>query len=606
MTEFATLNTCGDRIDLGIQDESAASHLHYSESAMIRMPDLPIELWLDILSYLPPGSTRKLLGVNRTFFELAMNEIYQRISFTEDNDEIQKTFDQLRNPTIAKRVRRLYLSPHIHVVPAYQRQLPSPGFISSFIKGLDEEIRNWLPFPETPLATTARDRGISLPWISPLTKPSHNFLLQATEALSACSELRELCIFPRSIALEDGPIPPPFGTLLSNIWGTHATRLKRFDLFVTPAEIPFIVNSFDVHPLSGIETSSNVNQRLCIQEFNLVLVNGSTAPHLHLQPIIRLLNYFTNTLRSLCIAFTLCELVDLAPFFRDLSQTNGRVDAGPRFPLLSYFMFHFDVRPGAPPIDPSHLLIFSRQHQSTLRSISITYYAPGVVSAGWSPFSENPNWFLKSLLDHQLPVLEKLELEESNYDRPIRGVAEETHLKKLFSSTPSADGLKEAVLTGLTMALPKKLAILEDLVNGGGSGDTYSVGITLRKLKLGLDILQPEILDFIMQKFTTLERLDLEYREVAGVSGDPSADLSRPLFRLPSSEAFIADLRKRVYSHSNLKIVRCALFGGTRRDCVCSRPQGDIARAVQEAFTVMPGVDLYDNGPCRPGCTSHT
>lgn len=45
--------------------------------------DLPVELWLEILSYIPASHVRKLLGVNRFFTEMVLDEIYH--SFTLKN-----------------------------------------------------------------------------------------------------------------------------------------------------------------------------------------------------------------------------------------------------------------------------------------------------------------------------------------------------------------------------------------------------------------------------------------------------------------------------------------------------------------------------------------
>lgn len=58
-------------------------------------PDLPVELWLYILSLLPDGHRHKLVGINRTLFTLAMDEIYQEIRFIDDDKNMLKTFHQL-------------------------------------------------------------------------------------------------------------------------------------------------------------------------------------------------------------------------------------------------------------------------------------------------------------------------------------------------------------------------------------------------------------------------------------------------------------------------------------------------------------------------------
>ncbi|XP_006456490.1 hypothetical protein AGABI2DRAFT_122390 [Agaricus bisporus var. bisporus H97] len=49
------------------------------------IPDLPAELWIKILSYLPPCSARNLLGVNRLFFDYAMDTLHWRFDLTEAN-----------------------------------------------------------------------------------------------------------------------------------------------------------------------------------------------------------------------------------------------------------------------------------------------------------------------------------------------------------------------------------------------------------------------------------------------------------------------------------------------------------------------------------------
>ena len=58
-------------------------------------PDLPLELWLEILSYLPRSALHTMIGVNRVLFELALDEKYEEIRFIADNVEMEKMFWQL-------------------------------------------------------------------------------------------------------------------------------------------------------------------------------------------------------------------------------------------------------------------------------------------------------------------------------------------------------------------------------------------------------------------------------------------------------------------------------------------------------------------------------
>jgi hypothetical protein len=48
-------------------------------------PELPVELWLLIAEYLEPKEKRKLIGVNRLFYELAMDELYGHLSLVSDD-----------------------------------------------------------------------------------------------------------------------------------------------------------------------------------------------------------------------------------------------------------------------------------------------------------------------------------------------------------------------------------------------------------------------------------------------------------------------------------------------------------------------------------------
>jgi hypothetical protein len=64
---------------------------------MFTTPDLPVELWLKILSYLPRSAQRKLLGVNRFLFELALDDIYEEVRFIVDDKQMEKTFLQMES-----------------------------------------------------------------------------------------------------------------------------------------------------------------------------------------------------------------------------------------------------------------------------------------------------------------------------------------------------------------------------------------------------------------------------------------------------------------------------------------------------------------------------
>ncbi|EDQ99692.1 uncharacterized protein LACBIDRAFT_295922 [Laccaria bicolor S238N-H82] len=55
----------------------------YLPSQMVT--ELPVEIWLHIVGFIPADDRRKLVGVNRVFFELIMDELYGQLNFVNSN-----------------------------------------------------------------------------------------------------------------------------------------------------------------------------------------------------------------------------------------------------------------------------------------------------------------------------------------------------------------------------------------------------------------------------------------------------------------------------------------------------------------------------------------
>jgi hypothetical protein len=60
----------------------------------LQVPDLPAELWMEILSHLPRGFVWKMIGINRLLFELGMNELYEEVRLIDFEGAGLKTFQQ--------------------------------------------------------------------------------------------------------------------------------------------------------------------------------------------------------------------------------------------------------------------------------------------------------------------------------------------------------------------------------------------------------------------------------------------------------------------------------------------------------------------------------
>lgn len=79
----------------------------------LNVPELPNELWLQICDYLPPGVVVKNMGLNRVFYESAMNIVYREIYVADAEDETQNfRLKELQKKPIALRVRCLRIAPH--------------------------------------------------------------------------------------------------------------------------------------------------------------------------------------------------------------------------------------------------------------------------------------------------------------------------------------------------------------------------------------------------------------------------------------------------------------------------------------------------------------
>ncbi|KAJ4481087.1 hypothetical protein J3R30DRAFT_2399474 [Lentinula aciculospora] len=73
---------------------------------------LPNDVWLQIIDYISPLALQELYSVNSTFFNVAMDQRYQQISFSYLSRKMIWTLARLKDPAVAKRVRILHLYPH--------------------------------------------------------------------------------------------------------------------------------------------------------------------------------------------------------------------------------------------------------------------------------------------------------------------------------------------------------------------------------------------------------------------------------------------------------------------------------------------------------------
>ncbi|PPQ63662.1 hypothetical protein CVT24_004436 [Panaeolus cyanescens] len=75
------------------------------------LPELPLELWTEIISYLPRGTFQKLIGLNRHLLELVLDDKYETFHYTSNENHVVPRIHEFEGFRIAQRIRHLMISP---------------------------------------------------------------------------------------------------------------------------------------------------------------------------------------------------------------------------------------------------------------------------------------------------------------------------------------------------------------------------------------------------------------------------------------------------------------------------------------------------------------
>ncbi|EAU83530.2 hypothetical protein CC1G_04786 [Coprinopsis cinerea okayama7 len=305
-------------------------------------PDLPPEIWLEILEYFPPTFVPKMMGVNRFLFELGMNYKYEEVRLISDDKPSLRAFQQLGHQNIAKRVRHLYLRP-------------------AFLPGIDED-------PSLPEATGCFDwlsslKPSSLKSSKPPATITERILQVASRSLTNCTNLREL-----SIVIYDHVVTPSFAAFLDQIWDTVGESLQKLSIQTTAAKIPSLLssiskqkgkipnfNSFELvimnsrFPLSSqqpMEATRTIEQFIMVFKENIHHISFSTLTTFDLAPLFQ---YLTNKLLPKLTKFelwfvmchaTLSNRANLSSFLQANSETLEHLVLQPRPKFDVFFPDH--------------------------------------------------------------------------------------------------------------------------------------------------------------------------------------------------------------------------------------------------------------------------
>ncbi|KAH9475292.1 hypothetical protein JR316_0012403 [Psilocybe cubensis] len=434
--------------------------------------DLPTELWLEILSYLPRSTLRKMIGVNRTLFELALNDLYEEVRLISDDKETVKTFKQLHHSGVSKRVR------HLFIRPAF---LPGIGEIDSK-NGRGTKIERRISSRLSSFSNLVR-WSPSEPLRNQIEDPSFGILPIARKAVKSCPNLREI-----TITVHDHVATSMFMSFLDSLWASDSIgpNLRKISIDTVVEKIPIF--------LKPLTMQAKVLTNL--EEFNLTLSisrykHTSTDWYFATQALVSLFTEFRSTLTK--VSFASMVIADLGAIFSSL----------PRLPKLKTFEFCAITNSNTLP-NPEGLTRFVSMHQSSLQTVTIKPYSRHVsfhhsddTYTVWLNQQEpvdSPKLYSFSQL--VLPQLQSLDIGLRDFGRYM--IEPNLSTRRLLPDLHQiAPNLVKLVMTDVKLSTNRLMEILDSL--------TPRVDIPPKL----------EVFDMLSQKLPKLNALTLQYDQLS-------------------------------------------------------------------------------------------
>ncbi|KAG5635868.1 hypothetical protein H0H81_009826 [Sphagnurus paluster] len=418
-------------------------------------PDLPVELWLEILSMLPAHSVRKMMGISRILFEMAMDDIYQELHFESDGDQMLRTFQQLQYPNLARRVQHFYIRPNF-----------LPG---AEVCGRAERISK--KFLCIPIGSSTR-------YESP---PSRKSLQQSISTLEfAKGTISHLLnVQAVTIVLHDLAVTPvpSFVPFLHVLFSSLGHNLRKLTLNLTLPKLPIVLDSKisrELHALVDLE---------------VILANSRfTAKESIKDTLVPFTRSLAGTLESLSISTLM--MVDLNPFFDGV----GYLPKLRKFVLifeLSFVVFQ------SPAPAASYVARFISRHQEILQHLTVRIQHPH-----FFPFHEE-SWMQTYSVNLKLPHLRTLELGvlARAYDARFP-----LDWRKNVQHLPSLSQLENLIIFNTTLSIEDVEALLEALHH------SKSCDI-LQRLSMKITILNSRLVDLLASRLPSLTYLELTFGE---------------------------------------------------------------------------------------------
>ncbi|RXW21430.1 hypothetical protein EST38_g4435 [Candolleomyces aberdarensis] len=491
-------------------------------------PDLPPELWLEILSYLPRTYIYKMMGLNRLLFELAMQDKYEEIRLISDDKNMLNTFEQLRHDNISRLVRRLYLRP-------------------AFLPGIDEP-ENMEEDDDSSLVT-------SFSWLSMFSskdKPhrstnetAHRILIAAGKALPKCQNLREIVII-----IYDHVITNSFQTFLSSLWRSIGDGIQKLTVATTLIKIPKLLKYISEHAqrLPHLESLdiTIVNSRFPIEQDTELIAARA---------LVNAIQGFKGTLEHLTLSSV--AQYDFSPLFKQLGNL-------PKLRKLElwFILCRTTLSNGQTLVD------FLRANQDNLEHL-VLRPRPRFETFLFAQDTLR-DWVLQDFPNvASLPRLKTLDLGHkytghiSSYIPPWNSSENPDHLPTLPSFLPQLQSLK---LTNTAFSLKGVNHVLE------------AVGGQISSLQIHVWSFSPGILSLLVTKAPNLASLHLTYDSLD--AKDELTDVPRSSAS-PAMDNIYLIIKARRYPKWPLEYLRI----GSKKSCGECHPDTYLANTIVEALS---------------------
>ncbi|KAF9467596.1 hypothetical protein BDZ94DRAFT_968545 [Collybia nuda] len=459
--------------------------------------DLPVELWLHILELLPKHYLRKMMGINRTLFELATNDMYQEIRFIDDGKEMVRIFDQLKYPHISRRVRHLYIR------PGFFSRMDSVNLVQ--VKPKERPRGNgWkklLCFSVDILTKSSRRKKY-------LGSRERDILAVAQDTLVHFQRVEEL-----SIVLYDLLPPPTFPNFVREIWINLGPKLHRLNIDATLVKLPLIFDPNMAHHLPNL---MELDIRLSVSRFPYVPQRTSLVR----QTILPFILSLKGTLESLSLSSA--EISDLSPLFHGLGY----------FPHLR----KLDLRVVMNCLtlsDPAALTSFITLHKDNLQELSMRAHHHTPLNNPSDVSYET--WITKTLPQIKFPALVSLTV----------GLHAGYHSSRTIIPQLSSKKLPSLVFVTLKDA-PLSHDDVKTVLEHAGEF------LPWQTLRLNLTQLTPLLIDTLAAGLPHLAELDMTCGQVSA-DLDPSPYFSRP-------HLFKQEMDSRTYPGWSLRRLRIAVI----------------------------------------------